>query len=645
MADEKKTRRSRSRPKPAPTSLTAAAAAGGAVAGQPAPPVLRLVEIVKFEFTADRFGFATAQGETEDEIKYARDALRALTDWAEVMGELFGDIDQGLRVAGDARIMLNDPTWNSTSEARKRVHDNLGADLDAHGWSDWPERDSARRGGELTDQKTRDAVEELRIYLRMLWTWRKTFEAGLWIAMIAARGSIESDPHRRLLQGLGAIVAVCEFELADTPERIQSELVGIARNAFALISDPFEKVAFTAELASAVSNANLTLDYDFPMAFVVKPSMLTDWAHKLRDQLIPLQRENRLPPEHWEALEGAYWRQWNWSVTGPSARRQLAASPGKMTILDLMVAARYDGETFLSWRGGMLSISQWSRILAVASPQRLELMRAPADAALGQLGFSELIKPLPPGPEKSAPSRSSGRAVPPLVALSIFSKDSALLQWRPDPAVRAFALPQPQRYEADLRIAHYGTEVRSIGLPLLTDVIVRSNEERGAARLHLIEVAPGQDFGKFADAMSCSARGTQLEPCLFRSGGASARHPPAALVGPQHPRAGTGSAGKVFRAVPGQIRSDLGRLVPGRLPPVPAHQHLRLHAPVAGVRMAGEPARAGQAEGTLTTQAARRQPACIKHRTLEGCLGGLASTDLPVDRRALHDRSFATRRS
>ena len=555
MADEKKTRRSRSRPKPAPTSLTAAAAAGGAVAGQPAPPVLRLVEIVKFEFTADRFGFATAQGETEDEIKYARDALRALTDWAEVMGELFGDIDQGLRVAGDARIMLNDPTWNSTSEARKRVHDNLGADLDAHGWSDWPERDSARRGGELTDQKTRDAVEELRIYLRMLWTWRKTFEAGLWIAMIAARGSIESDPHRRLLQGLGAIVAVCEFELADTPERIQSELVGIARNAFALISDPFEKVAFTAELASAVSNANLTLDYDFPMAFVVKPSMLTDWAHKLRDQLIPLQRENRLPPEHWEALEGAYWRQWNWSVTGPSARRQLAASPGKMTILDLMVAARYDGETFLSWRGGMLSISQWSRILAVASPQRLELMRAPADAALGQLGFSELIKPLPPGPEKSAPSRSSGRAVPPLVALSIFSKDLALLQWRPDPAVRAFALPQPQRYEADLRIAHYGTEVRSIGLPLLTDVIVRSNEERGAARLHLIEVAPGQDFGKFADAMSLFARGLSWSRVYF-----GAEEPPLAIRPLR-------SSARSIRELVQEVREKYSELFPDKFVP------------------------------------------------------------------------------
>ena len=74
MADEKKTMRGRSHPKPGPISLAAAATAGGADAAQPAIAELRLVEIVKFEFTADRFGFADSQGETEDEIKYARPA-------------------------------------------------------------------------------------------------------------------------------------------------------------------------------------------------------------------------------------------------------------------------------------------------------------------------------------------------------------------------------------------------------------------------------------------------------------------------------------------------------------------------------------------------------------------------------------------
>jgi hypothetical protein len=557
MADEKKTRRGRSQPKPGPISLAAAATAGGAEAAQPAIAELRLVEIVKFEFTADRFGFADSQGETEDVIKYARDALRALADWAEAMGDLFGDIDQALRMAGDARILPHNPTWSSTFEARERVRDNLGADLEAHVWS---EKDSSRRGGALTDQKTRDAVEELRIYLRMLWTWRKTFEAGLWIAMIAARGSIESDPHRRLLQGLGAIAAVCEFDPVDPPDRIHSELLGIAKHAFALISDPSEKSAFTAEITSAIGKANAALEFrsvDSGTAFVVKPALLTDWARRLRDQLTPLQREDRLAPEQWAALESAYWRQWNWSVTAPAARRQLSTISGRMAVLDLMVAARYDGETFLSWRGGLLSIPQWSRILAIASPERLELMRAPAEAALGQLGFSELIiKPLSPGAEKSAPSRSSQRVAPPLVALSIFSKDSALLQWRPDPAVRAFALPHRQRYEADQRIAHYGSEVSSVGPSLLADVIARSNEERDVAKLHLIEVAPGQDIGKITDTMSRFARGLGWSRVYF-----GAEEPPLDASRPLH------SSARNIRELAQEVRDKFSELFPDEFIP------------------------------------------------------------------------------
>jgi hypothetical protein len=227
-----------------------------------------------------------------------------------------------------------------------------------------------------------------------------------------------------------------------------------------------------------------------------------------------------------------------------------------MAVLDLMVAARYDGETFLSWRGGLLSIPQWSRILAIASPERLELMRAPAEAALGQLGFSELIKPLSPGAEKSAPSRSSGRVAPPLVALSIFSKDSALSQWRPDPAVRAFALPQRQRYEADQRIAHYGPEVSSVGPSLLADVIVRSNEERDVAKLHLIEVAPGQEIGKITDTMSQFARGLGWSRVYF-----GAEEPPLAVNRPLH------SSARNIRELAQEVRDKFSELFPDEFIP------------------------------------------------------------------------------
>lgn len=508
MVEEKGKVRRRSQPKARATSLGAAASSGGAKTAQPkATGEVKLVETMTFEFAADRFGFDPSPRATEDEIKYAREALRALDHWADAMGELFGDVDRGLRAAGDARILPYNPTWSSTFESRQRVRNNLGTDIEAY---IAPEMEVPHQGNALIDQKTRDAVEELRIYLRMLWTWRKTFEAGLWIATIAAQGSIEADPQRRLLRGLGAIAAVCEFDAIDTPDRILAELFGVAAHASYLTSEAPEKPAFTLDIEAVIRGANAALDRQYSdslVAFVVRPSLLYDWTDGLRKDIVKHQHEGRLSAQQWGDLEFVYWHQWDWPMMGAVARRQLSV---KMSVLDLMIAARYDGATFLHWRGGLLSIAQWSRILAVASPERFQIMREPAEAALGQLGFPELVgKPSQPLEKSSVwamASRSSARAAPPLVALSILSKDSTLWLWRPDPAARAFALLPRERHETDERIAHYGTEAGPTGQSLLTGLIARSNEEPDAAQLHLIEAPPGLDIGDINGSIGQLAR-------------------------------------------------------------------------------------------------------------------------------------------
>jgi hypothetical protein len=234
-----------------------------------------------------------------------------------------------------------------------------------------------------------------------------------------------------------------------------------------------------------------------------------DWVGGLKKGLSAHLPKSSLSNEQWTAVETSYWRQWDWSTEGTIKRRDPTA---KMSVFDLMVAARYAGDTFLHWRGGLLSIAQWSRILAITSADRLEIMREPAVAALGHLGFPELVEALP-RPEKTESQMSTVKATtrsrevpPPMVALSILRKGSPLLAWRPDAAVRAFALRPREQDEADARIAHHGTGADrrdSLVLPYLTRAY---STERDIAKLHLIEVPPGRTVRDAARDLSQFAR-------------------------------------------------------------------------------------------------------------------------------------------
>src|SRR5262245_5055161 len=147
---------------PANPARSAASPEPGANSSAP----VKMVEVINFKFMADRFGFAAnvQSGFGSSEVEYARGVLRALNRWAETIASLLGDVDQALRAAGDARILPYYPTWSSTLESRQLVQTSLGSEAEAR---------AVRQPGSsaheiIVDQRTRDAVDELRIYLRML---------------------------------------------------------------------------------------------------------------------------------------------------------------------------------------------------------------------------------------------------------------------------------------------------------------------------------------------------------------------------------------------------------------------------------------------------------------------------------------------
>ena len=104
----------------------------------------------------------------------------------------------------------------------------------------------------------------------------------------------------------------------------------------------------------------------------------------------------------------------------------------------------------LHWRGGHLSICQWSRILTIGSLRGTTALQAPA-WRLVDLGFGAPGRP---------PASAGGPAVGgPIMMISPFSEHSAVWDWRPEPGVSTFALVPRRLAEGDEEASRSGFDV------------------------------------------------------------------------------------------------------------------------------------------------------------------------------------------
>ena len=73
---------------------------------------------------------------------------------------------------------------------------------------------------------------------------------------------------------------------------------------------------------------------------------------------------------------------------GTSAGGTVGTTVGEVSALDLIYTTRYGAVPLLHWRGGHLSICQWSRILTIASLRGTTALQAPDTPASSISGLA-----------------------------------------------------------------------------------------------------------------------------------------------------------------------------------------------------------------------------------------------------------------
>ena len=156
-----------------------------------------------------------------------------------------------------------------------------------------------------------------------------------------------------------------------------------------------------------------------------------------------------------------------------------------VSAFDLVYTTRFSCLPLVHWRGGNLSIAQWSRLLEVARHRTGKALDAPERAGYGNLGFTE----------ETAPEGTGARSPkPPIAMISLHSETSPAWAWLPEPNIRAFALMPPHRAEQDERSARYGedrefADAASEGMRLAERAIATARRDQfSAALLQCIEV-------------------------------------------------------------------------------------------------------------------------------------------------------------
>jgi hypothetical protein len=405
--------------------------------------------VISFSFSPDRFGIRG--GAQPLGIEYAKNAVRSLASWVHTVEHMFGDVTVAMNIATNAQILPEQPSWTATSESLKQLQDWLGAEYLQRTSvyrtvASGPEREvSSSTSDQIVDPKIQDAIEELRLYLYALQMWAGAFKAGVWVASVASVGSIEADSQVRLLQGLRTIAAVYEFDHTLRVEGILDEFCHILSDKRKEEDRPgifhvLDEMGITYEAAQrAMQGVNAST------SFADDPILLDQWLLDLRRESDSFpHRAGALLQESWALVERRYWEQWRWPPIGSVSRAQNTTG---VSWLDLVYTTRYGCMPLLNWRGGTLSIYQWSRILTIAFQTRAMALGEPARSALGNLGFGDGATSFKSADREGR--RSARQTMLPIAMISLYSESSPCWTWRPEPGVRAFALVPTNRAKID----------------------------------------------------------------------------------------------------------------------------------------------------------------------------------------------------
>ena len=351
---------------------------------------------IEWEFTFDRFGVRPERDAGESlKVEFAREAVRSLSYWFQTVELLYDDTTEVMTLATNAGLLPQYPYWQSVAQTTELLQNWLTA---------------VGLAAEPIDQKiveprTEDFVEQLRLYLEAMPTWAPVFRAATWVASLAGTGSIMPSAQGRLLQGLKSVIAVYEFDATLDPAEILKRFDGI------LSGDVGEVSPLQPQLRRFLKQGKELLHYSGP-TLSAEPARLYQWLQEFREAAQDYPHQSVVPATSWDAVEDAYWRQWRWPSIGAVSRvthgetNAASASAGGtsagVSALDVIYTTRYGSVPLLHWRGGNLSICQWSRILTIGSLRGTTALQAPSVAAVGNLGFSEPSTP---------PENASGAAV------------------------------------------------------------------------------------------------------------------------------------------------------------------------------------------------------------------------------------------
>jgi hypothetical protein len=390
--------------------------------------------------------------------EYAEAAKKALDHWSDTMATVFGSIQDGLALAGSARILPRYPDWRNFAETlgliSSRLNPQPGLQM------------------ELNDPTARNALREIRDYLEMLQEWAQAFQAALWACLIASIGSTANDAQARRRDGLKALGAIYQFDLNE-PATVLARLRKLAQP-----QEPISKIA--PEYASSwglaplvASGAKPVLDTSPPGDFVDDPAVLDQWLSRLDNDLAQFLN---LPSasgagSDWIDIELGFWSQWSWPSSGPVTRE-----PGSedASFLDLIYTVRHGGVPIAPLRGGNLSILQWSRILSLALRQNAILPPTPTMAAANNLEIPELGTF---AAQEKSQRRQAVDLQKDIIVICPRSAQSRSSTWQPEKGVLALALVPP-----DLAVADQGAE-RAALLQTTLDDHTRSSATDGTEPL------------------------------------------------------------------------------------------------------------------------------------------------------------------